>query len=163
MSDVKTFLTRTAEPSEMQMLADFMSKFEASQDFRVWTGLIAEESEEVSNAFTAETPAEQLKELADLRYVLVGSALVKPEFLEHIIADTDPIVANFKKADEIAGWVFENHPDAFELGKLEEAFARVHKSNMTKLGEDGKPIRRPDGKILKGPNYAAPDLSDLVA
>ena len=42
------------------------------------------------------------------------------------------------------------------------AYDRVHKSNMSKLGEDGKPIRREDGKVLKGPNYAPPNLSDLV-
>jgi len=45
---------------------------------------------------------------------------------------------------------------------LEEAFNRVHKSNMSKLGEDGTPIYREDGKVLKGPNYAPPDLEDLV-
>jgi len=39
------------------------------------------------------------------------------------------------------------------------AFAEVQRSNMSKLGADGKPIRREsDGKILKGPNYSAPDL-----
>ena len=45
---------------------------------------------------------------------------------------------------------------------LDEALNRVHLSNMSKLGEDGKPIRREDGKILKGPNYKPPDLSDLI-
>ena len=45
---------------------------------------------------------------------------------------------------------------------LDEALSRVHKSNMSKLGEDGKPIYREDGKVLKGPNYAPPDLSDLL-
>ena len=45
---------------------------------------------------------------------------------------------------------------------LEEALDRVHKSNMSKLGLDGKPIRRADGKVLKGPNYKPPILSDLV-
>ena len=45
---------------------------------------------------------------------------------------------------------------------LDEAFKRVHESNMSKLGEDGKPIYRADGKVLKGPNYQPPDLSDLV-
>lgn len=45
---------------------------------------------------------------------------------------------------------------------LEEAFKRVHASNMSKLGEDGKPIFREDGKVLKGPNYHKPDLSDIV-
>ena len=45
---------------------------------------------------------------------------------------------------------------------LEQALRRVHKSNMSKLGADGKPIYRKDGKVLKGPNYQPPDLSDLV-
>ena len=36
---------------------------------------------------------------------------------------------------------------------LDEALNRVHISNMSKLGEDGEPIYREDGKVLKGPNY----------
>lgn len=45
---------------------------------------------------------------------------------------------------------------------LEEAFRRVHRSNMSKLGADGKPIYREDGKVLKGPNYAPPQFEDMV-
>ncbi len=45
---------------------------------------------------------------------------------------------------------------------LEEALQRVHKSNMSKLGLDGKPIRRRDGKVLKGPDYQPPNLTDLI-
>ena len=45
---------------------------------------------------------------------------------------------------------------------LDEAMRRVHQSNMSKLGEDGKPIYRPDGKVLKGPNYKPPYLDDLI-
>ncbi len=45
---------------------------------------------------------------------------------------------------------------------LDEALHRVHESNMSKLGTDGKPIYREDGKVLKGPNYAPPNLEDLV-
>jgi predicted HAD superfamily Cof-like phosphohydrolase len=48
------------------------------------------------------------------------------------------------------------------LRRLEKAFIRVHESNMSKLGEGGKPVMREDGKILKGPNYAEPNLSDLI-
>lgn len=58
-------------------------------------------------------------------------------------------------------YVVEGAAVAFGLD-IEEAYARVHRSNMSKLGEDGRPIRRADGKILKGPNYAEPDLTDLV-
>ena len=45
---------------------------------------------------------------------------------------------------------------------LDEALHRVHESNMSKLDKDGKPIFRQDGKVLKGPNYAPPNLEDLV-
>ena len=46
---------------------------------------------------------------------------------------------------------------------LDEAMKRVHKSNMSKLDEYGKPIYRADGKVLKGPMYQPPNLSDLVS
>ena len=45
---------------------------------------------------------------------------------------------------------------------LEKVFGRVHESNMSKLGEDGKPVLREDGKVLKGPRYHPPVLDDLV-
>lgn len=45
---------------------------------------------------------------------------------------------------------------------LQEAFIRVHKSNLSKLGDDGKPIYREDGKVLKGPNYLPPDMETLL-
>ena len=45
---------------------------------------------------------------------------------------------------------------------LDEALHRVHESNMSKLDEDGKPIYREDGKVLKGPNYKPPSLTDLI-
>ncbi len=45
--------------------------------------------------------------------------------------------------------------------ELIEAYRRVHISNMSKLGPDG-PLYREDGKVLKGPNYKAPDLGDLI-
>jgi len=45
---------------------------------------------------------------------------------------------------------------------LDEAMRRVHKSNMSKLDEYGKPIYRGDGKVLKGPMYSPPDLTDLI-
>ena len=45
---------------------------------------------------------------------------------------------------------------------LDEAMDRVHKSNMSKLDENGQPIYRADGKVLKGPNYKPPNLTDLL-
>jgi predicted HAD superfamily Cof-like phosphohydrolase len=45
---------------------------------------------------------------------------------------------------------------------LDEAMKRVHASNMSKLNEYGKPIYREDGKVMKGPFYKPPNLTDLV-
>lgn len=47
--------------------------------------------------------------------------------------------------------------------KFDDAFKAVHASNMSKLGDDGRPIRREDGKILKGPNYQEPNLEEFVS
>lgn len=45
---------------------------------------------------------------------------------------------------------------------LDACYAEVHASNMSKLGEDGKPMKRPDGKVMKGPNYFEPDLGYIL-
>jgi predicted HAD superfamily Cof-like phosphohydrolase len=48
-------------------------------------------------------------------------------------------------------------------GYKDEAFAEVQRSNMSKLGADGKPVvRESDGKILKGPNYSPPDIASIL-
>jgi len=46
---------------------------------------------------------------------------------------------------------------------IDTAFNRVHASNMSKLDEDGNPVYRDDGKVMKSSRYVPPDLRDLVA
>ncbi|WP_029038027.1 pyrophosphohydrolase domain-containing protein [Salinimicrobium xinjiangense] len=46
--------------------------------------------------------------------------------------------------------------------KIEEVFDEIQRSNMSKLGEDGKPVYRGDGKVLKGPNYSRPSLEKIL-
>ena len=46
--------------------------------------------------------------------------------------------------------------------KIDEVFAEIQRSNMSKLGEDGKPIYREDGKVLKGPNYFKPNIKSIL-
>ncbi len=46
--------------------------------------------------------------------------------------------------------------------KIEEVFEEIQRSNMSKLGSDGKPIYREDGKVLKGPNYFKPDIQGVL-
>ena len=64
---------------------------------------------------------------------------------------------------ELADLVYVCYQYAENMGWfLDEALDRVHASNMSKLGRDGKPIYREDGKVLKGPDYAPPTLMDLI-
>ena len=104
--------------------------------------LIREEIDEVAKAYT-----ELLKELTDLEYVLVGATV------RGVHEYPEDIVNNL--------YAFEHLYQAIPAAILNEAFVRVHKSNMSKL-KDGKLEKREDGKILKGPNYQPPDLKDLV-
>ena len=46
--------------------------------------------------------------------------------------------------------------------KIEEVFDEIQRSNMSKLGENGKPIYREDGKVMKGPNYFKPNFSEIL-
>ena len=46
--------------------------------------------------------------------------------------------------------------------KIEEVFNEIQRSNMSKLGADGKPIYREDGKVLKGPNYFVPNIDKIL-
>ncbi|WP_299053969.1 nucleoside triphosphate pyrophosphohydrolase family protein [uncultured Polaribacter sp.] len=46
--------------------------------------------------------------------------------------------------------------------KITDVFNEIQHSNMSKLGEDGKPIYREDGKVLKGPNYFKPNIAAIL-
>ncbi|CAL2077218.1 conserved hypothetical protein [Tenacibaculum sp. 190524A05c] len=46
--------------------------------------------------------------------------------------------------------------------KIDEVFNEIQRSNMSKLGEDGKPIYRQDGKVMKGPNYFKPNIKEIL-
>jgi predicted HAD superfamily Cof-like phosphohydrolase len=46
--------------------------------------------------------------------------------------------------------------------KIEAVFDEIQRSNMSKLSDDGKPIYREDGKVMKGPNYFKPDFSKIL-
>ena len=64
---------------------------------------------------------------------------------------------------ELSDVVFVCYQFAAAYGlDLDAAMERVFESNMSKLDDDGNPIYRDDGKVLKGPNYKKPDLYDLV-
>ena len=68
----------------------------------------------------------------------------------HVLKELVDLVVVCVGMADTYGWDFDN------------AFKRVHESNMSKLDDEGKPIYREDGKVLKSKNYKAPYLDDLV-
>lgn len=129
--------------TEEQMVGEFITAFEAKPD---WNVLVIEESKEVIEAVD-----HLLKEIVDLAYVLTG--LEVSGQLEYV-TDNPYFSTAIKWAVDIG--------DVLGEDRLNEAFARVHASNMSKLDDNGKPIRREDGKIMKGQNYKPPVLRDLI-
>ena len=93
--------------------------------------------------------------------IQVQTDLIAEEYLEFLHAiDHEDRASALKELTDLLYVVWQF---AENMGwDLDEAWSRVHASNMSKLGEDGKPIYRVDGKVLKGPNYAPPQLGDLV-
>jgi len=66
-------------------------------------------------------------------------------------------------ADALADILYVTYGMGAALGiDLDKCFEEVQRSNMSKLGEDGKPMYREDGKVMKGPNYSPPDLRRMV-
>lgn len=66
-------------------------------------------------------------------------------------------------ADALSDLEYVVHGAAHAWGiPLDDTTAEVHRSNMSKLGEDGKPIYREDGKVMKGPNFVEPDLAAIL-
>lgn len=45
---------------------------------------------------------------------------------------------------------------------IEDVFREIHRSNLSKLGPDGQPLYREDGKVMKGPNYFRPDIASVL-
>lgn len=107
--------------------------------------------------------------LLELRKVLIA------EEVKELFAEIDKAVAELQASGQVCRetrlnmmkeiadvqYVLSGTSVTFGL-PANEVFARVHESNMSKLGPDGRPLLRDDGKILKGPNYHPPLLEDLV-
>ena len=91
--------------------------------------------------------------------------LITEEYNEFVAAWDSDIHEGYEEAvvKELIDLLYVTYGTLIYLGvDADEAFRRVHESNMSKLGKNGKPIRREDGKVLKGDNYKEPDLRDLV-
>lgn len=157
-------ILKELSPTVLGSVAEFIRKFDASRDFAFWgETLIPEEMKELQEAHDkVEGVGQVLKESADLIYVLAGFYNVMPKSIYEVI-DNDRAVAIVKtlhEAEALLGWISMNYKIPIQM--FEKAFFLVHESNLSKLDETGHPIRREDGKILKGPNYQPPNMAALV-
>tara|TARA_B110000116_G_scaffold239076_1_gene226289 strand:- start:245 stop:616 length:372 start_codon:yes stop_codon:yes gene_type:complete len=66
-------------------------------------------------------------------------------------------------ADALTDILYVTYGAGYAYGiDLDQCFKEVQRANMSKLGEDGKPIYNDQGKVMKGPNYTKPDLSKFI-
>jgi predicted HAD superfamily Cof-like phosphohydrolase len=75
--------------------------------------------------------------------------------------DNPPKLRNLAKELTDLLYVVYGAGHAFGID-LDKCFEEVHNSNLSKLGNDGRPVYRDDGKVVKGPNYMAPDMRKIV-
>lgn len=102
----------------------------------------------------AELPSTDIRELR--------RKLLAEEFDEYIEGeDTNDLI---EIADALGDMLYIIYGTAVSYGlPINEIFNEIHRSNMSKLDAAGKPIRRDDGKILKGPNYFKPDIASILS
>lgn len=122
------------------------------------------------------TPQEMVREFHEAFGVAVADAplnsiplelrglresLVREEFNEFLDALWSGDMVEI--ADALADLTYVVYGTAVSLGiDLDAVLEEVHRSNMTKLGEDGQPIFRADGKVLKGPNFQMPNIIEVM-
>ena len=127
------------------MSNDFETNFEKVENFMLAFGQKVKVSPELADFNTAE-----------LRFELIAEEVQE---LSTAI-DNDDIV---EIADALTDILYVVYGAGHAYGiDLDDCFSEVHRSNMSKLGEDGKPIYRTDGKVLKGPDYFPPDLEGVI-
>ena len=122
-----------------------MTNFEKVKEFMTTFG------QEVKNK--SEFPNEKIinlrKKLIEEEYDELKEAINKNDIVEIADALTDILVVTYGAGA------------AFGID-LDKCFEEVHRSNMSKLSDTGKPIYNEFGKVMKGPNYSPPDLKKLI-
>jgi predicted HAD superfamily Cof-like phosphohydrolase len=148
-------VTKDATPSlPARLVREFHEKFDLP---------IGDLSHEV-NAFRAKLISEESGEVAEAIQLLNGvlaavdRAAMPARLVDTMISDARAVLAK-----ELADVVVAVYGTAVTAGiDLDEAVRRVHASNLSKVGRDGRPILDADGKVQKGPNYRSPDMRPSV-
>ena len=89
--------------------------------------------------------------------------LIEEEVKEFNEASCDASGSLVDVADALSDILYVVYGAGHAFGiDLDKCFSEVHRSNMSKQGEDGKPIYREDGKVLKGENFSEPNLKEVL-
>ena len=100
-------------------------------------------------------------EIPDAETVELRIELISEEVEELWDACKDKDIVSI--ADALTDILYVTYGAGHAFGiDLDKCFAEVQRSNMSKLGKNGKPIYREDGKVMKGPNYSEPDLKNTL-
>ena len=103
------------------------------------------------------SPAFSTDKINDLRYNLIKEEL---DELKQALDNKDLL----EVADALTDILYVTYGAGHAFGiDLDKCFDEVQNSNMSKLGDNGKPIYNESGKVMKGPNYFKPDLSKFVS
>lgn len=129
---VREFQLAMGSPMGLRLTPDNLQQFELNQE------LIKEEADEL------------LKELHTVHGRLKSG----------IVLSKQDKIALYKELADLL-YVIMHFCNTFNVS-IEKIFAEVHRSNMSKLDDEGKPIRNEYGKVIKGPNYRPPDFSRYV-
>ena len=112
-----------------------------------------------------QTFGQEIKENAEFpseRITKLRTDLIDEELSELRIAIKNKNIREV--ADALTDILYVTYGAGHSFGiNLDDCFNEVQRSNMSKLGSDGKPIYNESGKVMKGPNYFKPDLSKFVA
>ena len=101
-------------------------------------------------------PSFSSEKINNLRYNLIKEEL---DELKKAMDNKDLL----EVADALTDILYVTYGAGIAFGiDLDKCFDQVQKSNMSKLGNDGRPIYNKAGKVMKGPNYFKPDLSKFV-
>lgn len=148
---------------------EFIRIMEPPRDFVFWSELMQEETAELIQADTGKEGMEQIfKELADVIYVTAGFYNTMPVNAMELLDDemNALVEGRFVAACNAVAEICHKYQIPVPLAV--EAFHLIHQSNLSKLDDDGLPIRsdgtdgNPEGKILKGPNYQPPNMAPVV-
>lgn len=106
-------------------------------------------------------PVRYLPEVPDAKEIKLRQDLLSEEYWEYDDAASKNDIVGI--ADALADMIYIIHGTALVYGiPLDEVFDEVHRSNMSKLDEEGKPLYREDGKVLKGINYEPPNIKEIL-